>query len=147
MTAMIDTLQFEWSPFKHPHRLSSDAAFRSQRFCRLGATSCCQLLLGSKCDPSDSSECLSPYLPLPVIHLLTPLLLLLPPPPPPPSPAVPPPRHLLNVLSSFAGSMDAHHIQHIAMLAPYRKQVGCWGCLARACRGCVRVRVGPIEWL
>ena len=61
--------------------------------------------------------------------------------------AGPPPRHFLNVLSSFAGSMDAHHIQHIAMLAPYRKQVGCWGCLARACRGCVRVRVGPIEWL
>ena len=51
MTAMIGTLQFEWSPFKHPHRLSSDAAFRSQRYCRWGwggyRRACRQLLPGS----------------------------------------------------------------------------------------------------
>lgn len=32
-------------------------------------------------------------------------------------------RHLLNVLSSFASSMDAHHITHVALLAQHSQQV------------------------
>jgi hypothetical protein len=30
---------------------------------------------------------------------------------------------MLNVLSSFVGSMDAHHVQHVALLGQYSQQV------------------------
>ena len=32
-------------------------------------------------------------------------------------------RHMLNVLSSFVGSMDAHHVQHVPLLGQYSQQV------------------------
>lgn len=44
-------------------------------------------------------------------------------------------RHVLNVLSSFASSLDAHHLTHVALLAQHRQQVGC-GLLWHACNGC-----------
>lgn len=126
MAPLISTLRFKWHPLERPHRLPEESAFRAQRLCRQAQPAVAHAMPNPQAPPDDNRAGL--------LRRACPLLFAI-------SirhykmrqPVVSPSRHCINVLSAFAASMDAHHIQSVHLLAQHRAQVGP-GWPATACR-------------